>query len=72
MAKKFLQMDGTVGDQPDPCWDNEKAMKLGIVPRPTESPLRIFHASVPRRSEEQLNSLGSLRFENEGFGLSLG
>jgi len=66
---KYVWMDGTTRGEPDPNWDEKKAMELGLIPTPTESPLKIFRTTMrpSPRLEAALNSLGSLRFENEGY-----
>ena len=32
MAKKFVWMDGTTHDTADPKWDEEEAVKRGLIP----------------------------------------
>jgi len=64
--KKFLWMDGSVHTEPDPNWNQEKAINLGLVKRNTTSKVDLptqRRAHIMFQPEIQV-SLGSLAFED--------
>lgn len=70
MAKKFLWMDGIVRAEPDPNWNEDEAVKRGLIPaRVNKSSLA---SSVSPRNpnlihDVMLNSMGSLAWDRSGL-----
>lgn len=69
-GKKYLWMDGTTRDKPDPNWDQKKAEELGLIKKAGPSNiLRSQGRDVPvYQAEAILNSMGSIRWDQSGSG----
>lgn len=67
--KKYLWLNNTVHEYPDPEWTEDKAVELGLIPA-RESISRVESTKRPDpRQEAILTSLGSLAFEERSFSL---
>lgn len=45
MAKKYIWMDGTEHEVPDPDWNQKEAERLGLIPNQNSGPLPIVGGS---------------------------
>lgn len=66
---KYLWLNNTVHETPDPEWTMEKALKLQLIPAENKRRSSSSAAMSPIISKETMVSLGSLAFEEGGFSL---
>ncbi|MFA5025334.1 MAG: hypothetical protein WC503_02420 [Candidatus Shapirobacteria bacterium] len=70
MSKKYVWLDGTTHETPDPDWTEEEAVKRGLIPSRRSDKLPVSVSLTPNPNlvyQVILNSMGSLRWDQPGL-----
>lgn len=70
-TKKYVWLNGSVQNEPDPDWSEKKALEKGIIPpRARGGQPQVVHSSDRKGvdlDEIRKNSLGSLAWDRSGI-----